>query len=98
MTKHAFQDWQDNNETPDNGHAPDAAVNTLRDILSLAEENLPAATVAARVQVIARACLSRLGVAVPVEVDDVGGPSGLQFPDDETAYIGPDLADKPPPF
>jgi hypothetical protein len=35
-----------------------------------------------RIERFARDCLARLGVPVPVEVDDLGGGSGAAFEDD----------------
>jgi hypothetical protein len=91
MTSHAYDAWADGNIDPDErwgqtdcGRNLDAAVATLRDIVSLTEEGLPAATVADRVQAIARACLSRLGIPVPPAVEDLGEPCGQCFPDDPT--------------
>jgi hypothetical protein len=44
------------------------------------------------------ACTSaRIGLAVPVEVEDLGEPSGLCFPD-ELCVIDEDLAADEPPF
>jgi hypothetical protein len=101
VTKHSFQVWQDNNGEPANGREPqplDAAVNTLRDVCRLTMANLSAAEALLRVQRIALAALERLGISPPaVEVEDVGGQSGLCFPDDETAFIGPEI-DVEPPF
>jgi hypothetical protein len=87
MTSHAYDAFADANLDPQpmdrQANAErDTAIATLRDIVRLTEENLPPTTVAARVQAIARACLSRLGVPVPVEVEDLGGGSGQCFPDD----------------
>jgi hypothetical protein len=99
VTTHQFDRWQENNGEPAGAREPrpaDAAVNCLKDILALTGEHLPAATVAARVQAIARAALERLGVPPVPDSDDLGGPSGLQF-DDETAFIGPEI-DVEPPF
>jgi hypothetical protein len=99
MTSHDFQDWQDNNTDPLPDNGKQAAINALRDIYNLTTENLPALAVAAKVQVIARAVLDRLGVPPDVEVEDLGGRAGLCFPDDETPFIGETLFDdEPPPF
>jgi hypothetical protein len=104
MTSHSFQDWQDNNLDPQADNGQQAALNTLRDILALMQEDLPATTVAARVQAIARAVLDRLGVVPVPEVDDLGGPSGQWCHNDPVAddnglaNIGPELQPEAPPF
>ena len=92
MTSHTFNSWNDANPDLDVrwgqsecGRDLDAAVNTLRDIVALTEDTLPATTVAARVQQIARAALVRLGAPAPVEVEDCDR-SGQCFPDGEAPF------------
>jgi|SRR6516225_8744534 hypothetical protein len=84
MTSHDFDVWNDANGPAPAAREPqpiDAAVNTLRDIYNLTTEDLPDATVVARVQTMARAALERLGVPA---VDD--GLAGSEE-EEETAFI-----------
>jgi hypothetical protein len=103
MTSHAFQDWQDNNAdldipwgTTECAQQRDAAINTLRDIVTLSEEDGNYAVhYLGRIGEIARSCLNRLGVPLPVDVEDLGGPSGLQFAD-ETCDLSEEIQVDPP--
>jgi hypothetical protein len=93
MTSHAFDAWRDGNDEAPGAGWPvsdrEAAVNTLRDILALTEENLPPLTVAARVQQITRAALERLG-ALPAITDANDA--------DVVAFIDERQIDGEPPF
>jgi hypothetical protein len=90
MTSHAFDERADANLDPQPDDGQQAAVNTLRDIYNLTTENLPALTVAARVQTIARAALERFGV--PISDDGLALPVPPEIDEPATGWF----EDEPP--
>ena len=96
---HAYDTWADGNLDPQPAHFDqvptaerDTCINTLKDVVRLADENMPATEALFRIRKIALATLTTFGeadgLAGPCEETEIVEPASGWFSDDD----GPDQA------